>query len=81
VKWHISEECFCRGFKLKPVRGHMKCDGDEKATFQDESVTGVRHGAKNGPIHLPEQSAASKSKNLDDSPLTSKLWRKHCYTR
>ena len=18
VKWHISEECFCRGFKLKP---------------------------------------------------------------
>jgi hypothetical protein len=26
AKWHISEECFCRGFKLKPaaVRGRYE---------------------------------------------------------
>jgi hypothetical protein len=35
VKWHISEECFCRGFKLKPaaVRAVMKFDADEKAAI------------------------------------------------
>jgi hypothetical protein len=34
VNWHISEECFCRGFKLKPaaVRGLMKFEAGEKAT-------------------------------------------------
>jgi hypothetical protein len=36
VKWHISEECFYRGLKLKPaeVPAFMEFDADEKATYE-----------------------------------------------
>jgi hypothetical protein len=40
VKWHISEECFCRGFNLRlaAVRSLMKFEDDEKPTLQDYSI-------------------------------------------
>jgi hypothetical protein len=35
AKWHISEECFCRGFKLNRCsRGRYEIDADEKATYE-----------------------------------------------
>jgi hypothetical protein len=56
VKWHISEECFCRGFKLKPTadRAVMKFVADEKATYEDLFVSSMSALAIWHSLRTPE---------------------------